>query len=311
MRKMILAAGLLFIMLFLSGIAFAQAGESPTIVWAEYAASESTGQAVWNNVKLYRSNRVSEIKLRLKGEEAFVIPNLQDPSEICFATRPIGEAAYTISSLQDDALTPLFSLKLRNVFAFLGFQDQSVCFVQRCPDRIDSLHTYVVLEATLHAETELARYKSKAWRRPSINANGDMLYDRTDDQSQKIMLRLHSGEVQEVTEGSFPVWYDSHSFLYVLDDQLYQFDLAESTGGNYLTASGKAISIKLNPYSGNALYLTADKKNLIYGVSVEDKLLGFLSSGYFHKAWKVVSLHSGDEYTVGDLEESYDNVHVY
>lgn len=311
MQIMRLVGGIMLIMLLLSNTAYSQADQYPNIVWTEYAISETTGQNIWNKVKLYRNNHVSELKLDLEDEEVFLLPNLQDISEICFAIKEIGGDTYTISALQDDSLRTLFSLQLHHIFAFLGFQEQRIYFVRRYVEREDSTYTYAVFETTPDTETELIRYKSQNWNRPSVNANGDILYTVTDDQSQRIMLRLHSGEVREIAEGCFPIWYDSNSFLYILDNKLYKFNFIELISRDCLTESGVALSIQLNPYSGNSLYLTADKKNLIYGILIEDKLFGFIPSGYFHKSWNVVSLQSGDEYTIGSFGESYDNIHVY
>lgn len=304
-----LIGGFLVFMLLLANIINSQANQYPTIVWAEYSISETTGQNIWNTVKQYSNNHVGELKLHLKNEEVFLIPNLQDSSEICFAIREVEADTYAIKTLQDDSLKTLFTLQLENVFTFLGFQGQNVYFIRRYCE--ESSYTYAIFETSFNTETELVRYKSKNWNRPSINVDHDILYTIIDDHSQKIMLQLHSGEVQEITEGCFPIWYDGNSFLYILGNTLCKFDLVESISEDYLTESGVTLSIHLNPYSGNSLYLTADKKNLIYGISVEDKLFGFIASGYFHKSWNVVSLQSGNEYMVGSFEESYDNIHVY
>ena len=52
MQIMRLVGGIILIMLLLSNTAYSQADQYPNIVWTEYAISETTGQNIWNKVKL-------------------------------------------------------------------------------------------------------------------------------------------------------------------------------------------------------------------------------------------------------------------
>ena len=92
---------------------------------------------------------------------------------------------------------------------------------------------------------------------------------------------------------------------------MWHYDLSTDTAAPWQTQAGTEVPIDLACYSGDALYLTEDRQHLVYGASVEEKWLGFISTCFFHKELRAVSLQTGKEYRIGKLEEGYDNFHVH
>lgn len=302
-----------FLCLFLlfTNTALAQINEGPNIVWMEYTVSEKTGKNMWQDLYIYCNGRIKKLDLMASDEEGFLLPNILSPSEICIATKREGSDSYSIKVLKNGSLTLQFSQLIENVFTFLGLHGQNIYFVERELVENESCYMYSVSIKTPDTEHELFRYKSKYWIRPSVNQDGQVLFCITDGIEEKILMYSHDGETKEIVGGSFPVWLDNQSFLYVLDGRLFEYDLTTLSRNERLIDSKRTKRINLSPFDCDALYLSANKEYLIYGVSVEDKLLGFISTGYFHKSWNVLSLLSGEEYTVGVFLESYDNIHVY
>lgn len=288
------------------------AGESqtPCVAWMEYTIHEETARAIWREMQCNRAGRIEKGLLLAEDEEGFFITHSAHPADLCLAIHTIGLDDYTIYRYQDGTLYPLFSVRCPEAFAFLAFRDRTVTYAQEYRLFDDLLKTFVILEQTADTSREILRYQSDYWYRPSINAKGEILYAVAQEQDETIWLHTLQGDT-EITSGEFPVWYSETSFLFVRDEALWQYDLTRMMAKPWETQAGEGVPVALNPFSGDGLYLTADGEYLVYGVLLEEKWLGFISSGYYYKAWQVVSLQTGKEYRVGRLEESYDNVYVH
>ena len=284
--------------------------DTPCIAWMEYAVHEETGQYIWQNIFRYLDGTMDEMPSLAANEEGFFISHLNNPLDLCLAVHSVGSDFYTIFMYQEGTLHPLFSLHCPDAFAFLGFQNQTVYYAQQSMSDDGLRKTFVVMEQTANTSRKMICYQSQNWYCPSINAKGEILYTVAQEPNDTIWLHTVQGD-EEITIGGFSVWYGENAFLFVRDGALWHYDLIRMTASPWKDGTGDGIAVDLNPFSGDGLYLSADGRYVVYGVSVEEKYLGFILSGYFHKAWQVLSLQTGERSRIGALPNGYDNIHVH
>lgn len=310
MRLKQVVAWLVIALLLCSACACAGESQTPCVAWMEYAIHEETGRAIWREMRCNRAGRTETGLLLAENEEGFFITHSAHPADLCLAIHSIGSDDYTIYRCQEGMLHPLFSVRCPDAQAFLAFRDQTVCYVRQSAPYRKLLRTFSIVEQTAGTAREVLRYESLYGDHPSLHSSEGILYTIAHEEDETLWLHTSQGE-QPVTQGAFPVWYGEDAFLYVRDRVLWYYDLSTGTAAPWQTRAGEELPIEVNSFSGDGLYLTEDKQHLVYAVSVEDRLLGFITTGYFHKEWQVVSLQTGEGYRVGRLEESYDNVHVH
>lgn len=309
--------GLLVVFLLLfSAVACTKEAPDVDMVWMRYARHKPTELWVWQKMQTYRDGKVEDLQALGENEDGFLLTNLDNPADVCLAVHTVGSDDYTIQCYQDGNWQPLFSAPCPDAVAFLMFQDQTVWYVRHTTPCYKQWHTFSIVEQTADTTQEVFKYGSKHWSRPSIHLEEGILYTIAEEEEsiweeeESVWLHTHQGE-RLVTQGAFPVWYGDDGFLYVRDSTLWHYDLSTDTAAPWQTQAGAELPIDLAYYSGDALYLTEDRQYLVYGASVEEKWLGFISTSFFHKELRAVSLQTGKEYRIGKLEEGYDNFHVH
>lgn len=310
------AVWLLILLLLFSAVSCTKETPDVDMVWMRYAIHKPTELCVWQKMQTYRDGKVEDLQALGEDEDGFLLTNLDNPADVCLAVHTVGSDDYTIQRYQDGNWQPLFSACCPDTVAFLAFRDQTVWYVRQIALRYKQWHTFSIVEQTADTTQEVFKYGSKYWYRPSIHLEEGILYTIAEEEEsiweeeESVWLHTHQGE-RLVTQGAFPVWYGDDGFLYVRDSTLWHYDLSTDTAAPWQTQAGAEVPIDLAYYSGDALYLTEDRQYLVYGASVEEKWLGFISTGYYSKEWRAVSLQTGKEYKIGKLEEDYDNIHVH
>lgn len=309
MRRNRLSVWLVILLALFSAVSCTKATPDVDMVWMRYAIHKPTERYIWQKMQIYWDGEVEDMQALGEDEEGFLLTHLDNPSDVCLAVHTIGSDDYTICLWQDGKWQPLFSACCPDARAFLAFRDQAVCYVRQTTPNYKPSRTFSIMEQTADTSREVFKYESRYGDRPSIHLEEGILYTIAQEE-ETIWLHTHQGE-RLVTQGAFPVWYGEDGFLYVRDGTLWHYDLSTDTTAQWQTQANAEVPIDLTFFSGDGLYLTEDRHHLVYGASVEEKLLGFITTGYYSKEWRMVSLQTGEEYRIGKLEEGYDNIHVH
>ena len=278
-----------------------------------------SGDTLWQKAKKsgYTSCFAEDAMISLSdSEDGYLIRNLADEEALCVAVRDENAAPdeYTVYRYDTEgARIALFSFRAEDVFSFLGFQGQTVYFVRYMVDEALSpyMKYYHVIKSGDGREETLVSFENRFWKRPSINADAEILYTSRQGGEEKVFYLDGSLKSKEMTSGSDPVWYDEHTFLYVRDGEIHRFNLTAFADETVMTQDCQPIRIHLNPYAGGGIYLSRDRNAVVYATEKEEKWLFFILSGYFYKCWNVTDLRTGKATVIGKLQESYDNIMTF
>ena len=290
---------------------------SGCFIWMEYGDSPTTGMKIWQKGRKsdYCAANAVESFVELSGDEdGYLLTNPDDETSRYMAIRDVAvdPNTYTVLSLKEDgSRPPLFTFSAKNVFSFLGFQETGVYFARRFQLSDGIPYRYSIIRSDSGQETVLVSFENAHWKRPSINAKGEILYTSLSDGVQKVFYLDADLNSAEIIEGSDAVWYDDETFFYIRDNCLRRFDLTTSEDELYLTEKGQPVSVGLNPYVGDGIYLSADRSALVYAAEVEEMWLFMIHSGYYSKRWNVLNLSTGSVSVIGNMEESHDNAVAY